>query len=168
MRTAPSGLVVRASSRDTDAASPPPHSYSSYNYDPIRRSSFDEHVNAIYAAVAARSAGKPVDIDPQRLALFFQILATGCQSSLEFSPSDPISDFYHGLAQCCLALGQFMQKPTLAACQALVRSRAERRSRPAPFSQLNLPTCSSLCSTSWATTSCASPSLRADRSVPSD
>ena len=106
-----------------DQRNPPP-SYSAYNYDPIRRSSFDEHVNAVYAALTARSPSNPTDLHPHRLALFFQVLATGCQFSLELSPTDPISDYYHGLGQCCLTLGHFMQKPTLAACQALVRGIA--------------------------------------------
>lgn len=100
--------------------------YSDYNYSPVRRPAFDETMRLVYSSVASRTVpavnARPsvkVNIHPHQLALFFQVLATGCQFNLELAEGDPLGDYYHGLAQSSLTLGQFLQKPTIAAVQTL-------------------------------------------------
>lgn len=94
--------------------------YSDYNYSPIQRPRFDEHLRSVYEAAASPSSNG-VNIHPHQLALVLQAIATGCQHNPELPEGDPLGEYYHSLAQSALTLGHFLQKPTLAAIQTMVR-----------------------------------------------
>lgn len=97
--------------------------YSDYNYSPIRRSRFEEHLRSVYEAAASPSSNG-TKIHPHQLALVLQVVATGCQHSPELPERDPLGEYYHSLSQSALTLGHFLQKPTLAAIQTMVRRLA--------------------------------------------
>ena len=60
-------------------------------------------------------------LHPQKMALFFIIIAVGAQYNLELSVNDPLSEHYCLMSQQCLAAGDFMVRNTISGVQTLVR-----------------------------------------------
>lgn len=94
------------------------------SYDIVERRVFEAMVDRIYAssqAVKEEGLGSSkVTVNPHELALFYVVLASGCQYNLELAVSDPMANQYLLLSQRCLSMGSFMTKNTIVAVQALV------------------------------------------------
>ena len=95
-----------------------------FSYDIVERRVFEAMVDRIYEsskAVQKEGLGSSgVTVNPHELALFYVVLASGCQYNLELPVNDPMSNQYLLLSQRCLSMGSFMTKNTIVAVQALV------------------------------------------------
>lgn len=88
------------------------------SYDVIPRASFQPIFDRAYRAVGRRQ--QPVGLAPQELAVVYIVFALGALLSLELRPQDPSAEHFYNIAKACLAKGDFLVQPTLAAVQALV------------------------------------------------
>ena len=85
----------------------------------VDRGIVDEITADLYREQQDTATDLPL-IHPQKMALFFIVIAVGAQYNLELGANDPIAELYCYMSQQCLAAGNFMVRSTISGVQTLV------------------------------------------------